>query len=207
MTVGRHVDWPFTDRPGTWLGAATCGLERPDGGSCRRPAGYRTCHPGRGHCGRHGGLSHWRVDRMGADVHEIAKELDISPWEALLVAVKRWSGMAAWYDSKIAETENDDDLRPGGGSYDWVKGSERAHSNAARYAKMAIDAGVAERMVQQMELEGQTIAQVLLRTLTALGLSAEQEETARQLLRRELLAVESGLGGGEPVRVIEGETR
>lgn len=127
-------------------------------------------------------------------------EADVTPWQALLTAVRRWAGMAAFYDSKIAQVEHDDDLRPGGAAWDWVRGSERAHLNAAKMAKMAIDAGVAERVVQQLELEGQAIATVLLRTLTALGLSGEQEELARQVMRRELLALESN-----SARTVDGE--
>lgn len=197
----RRIDWPFT--PGSWPERPICGHERPDGGTCQRTAGRRTWHPNRGHCGRHGGLTQWRWKSKGlSEVHELAREMNISPWQGLLLAVRRSAGEAAWYDSKIAETTNDDDLRPGGASYDWLLGSRQALDKLARYSKMAVDAGVAERMVQQMELEGQTIALVLLRTLSALGLTGEQEEAARAILRRELLAIESSYA---TANVVDGE--
>jgi hypothetical protein len=86
----------------------------------------------------------------------------------------------------IATAESDDDLRPGGSHYDWVKAAERTTEQAIRYAKMALDAGVAERQVQQVELQGQLIAQVLSATLHELGMDDATEIQARVIMEKTL---------------------
>jgi len=161
---------------------------------CERHAGSGTLHPGTGPCRWHGGTS--RTERRrGAVVtaHAIARVLDVDPWEALIVAMRRSYAWSAWYNAKLAAVTDDDDLRPGGAAYDWVRGAERTTEQAAKYAKMALDAGVAERQVQQVELQGQLIAQVLGTTLHELGLGDELESRAREIMDGLLTALaESG---------------
>jgi hypothetical protein len=125
--------------------------------------------------------------------HVIARVLDISPWEALLLAVKRAAAWASFYDMKMAQVEdgNDDALRPGGTHYDWVLAAERVNDKMARYAKMAVDAGVAAAMVAQARTEGETIARVLNSALGAAELTAEQEIKIRQALRQALLELDA----------------
>jgi hypothetical protein len=118
--------------------------------------------------------------------HASARVLDVDPWEVLEVAMRRAYGWAAWYQGMIATAESDDDLRPGGSHYDWVKAAERTTEQAIRYAKMALDAGVAERQVQQVELQGQLIAQVLSATLHELGMDDATEIQARVIMEKTL---------------------
>lgn len=132
--------------------------------------------------------------------HVIASALDISPWEALLLAVRRTSAWAAFYASKLEDISNDDDLRPGGEAHDWVVALERATDKAARYAKLAVDAGVAQMMVQKAKMEGELIARALNAALGAVELTPEQEALMRAALRKELIALESQAA-------IEGELR
>lgn len=155
--------------------------------SCTMPAGCGTLHPGTGPCRRHGGNSR-RERTTGAlmTAHAIARILDVDPWEVLEVAMRRAYAWSAWYQGKLATVESDEDLRPGGLAYDWVKASERTTEQAARYAKMALDAGVAERQVQQVELQGQLIAQVLSATLHELGMTDADEIRARGIMERAL---------------------
>jgi hypothetical protein len=70
----------------------------------------------------------------------------------------------------------------------------------ARTAKAAVDAGVAERLVRQVELEGRLVAEVLGRTLDRLELGPEQRQEAFAFAHRELLELESGDVGGEEAR-------
>jgi hypothetical protein len=158
---------------------------------CERYAGSGTLHPGTGPCHLHGGGT--RAERRrGAVVtaHAIARVLDVDPWEALTVAMRRAYAWSAWYQAKLATVQDDDDIRPGGAAYDWVRGAERTTELAAKYAKMALDAGVAERAVQQVELQGQLIAQVLSATLHELGLDDVTEVRAREIMEIQLRALD-----------------
>lgn len=124
--------------------------------------------------------------------HMIARALDISPWEALLLAVRRAATWAAFYEHKLSkvDSEDDDALRPGGSAYDWVLAAERVNDKMARYAKMAVDAGVAAMMVQRAKNEGEQIARVLNMALGAADLTEEQERKIRSALRTALLELD-----------------
>lgn len=121
--------------------------------------------------------------------HGIATVMDVDPWETLEIAMRRAFAWSAWYQAKLARVEDDDDLRPGGAAWDWVKGAERTTELAAKYAKMALDAGVAERHVRAVELQGELIAKVLSGTLHELGLAQDDEDRAREIMESQLLAL------------------
>jgi len=129
--------------------------------------------------------------------HLIARQLDISPWEALLLAVKRAAGWSYFYETKLAELAdgNDDELRPGGSHHDWVVALERVTDKLARYSKMAVDAGVAAMLVQQARNEGEQIAQVLNAALGAVELTDEQETKMRQAMRNALMSLDAQTRG------------
>lgn len=132
--------------------------------------------------------------------HVIARVLDISPWEALLLAVKRAAAWAHYYEERLAAVDVDDHdaVRPGGSAYDWVVASERANDKMAKYAKMAVDAGVAAMMVQRAKNEGAIIARVINTALGEAGLTGEQEARMRQALRRALLELEAESSDATP---------
>lgn len=123
--------------------------------------------------------------------HLIARQLDVSPWEALLLTVKRAAAWSQFYESKLAECVDDDELRPGGTHHDWVVAYERVTDKLARYSKMAVDAGVAAMLVARARTEGETIARVLNQAIGAAGLNEEQEQALRTALRTALLEVET----------------
>jgi hypothetical protein len=167
-------------------------LGGPDWRPCTRWAGEGTVHPGLGRCRQHEGLKE-RAAGAWMMAHVIARALDISPWEALLLAVRRAAAWSAFYESKLAAVQEGDDdaLRPGGEAYDWVQAAERVNDKMARYAKMAVDAGVAAAMVAQARNEGETIARVLNAALGVAQLSIEQEAAIRAALRQALLDLDS----------------
>jgi len=69
----------------------------------------------------------------------------------------------------------------------------REHADAmgrARFSKMALDAGVEERRVRLSERFGEAIASVLDGVFKDLGLSADQERRAPDIVQRALLAME-----------------
>lgn len=224
------------------------------GEQCPAPAGSRTDHLGYGHCAFHGGRR-GRRRILGAWLmgHAYGRELNCTPWEGLLRAVRIAAGKVAYCETVLAGALHDRELEGrvrrveperdpetgktvtggvgllldpdtgeplGVGQFRdrswWVTRSELWTDRLARYSKMAIDAGVAERLVAQLGEEAQLVAQTLLNVITdpALDLSEHQLEVARARLRRELLALDereaNGGGGGGDYgdggggRVIEG---
>lgn len=125
-----------------------------------------------------------------------AGELDVTPWDALLVVLRRAAAKSAWYAQELARCD-EVGLLPGGENHELVREAERADLALARYAKMALDAGVAERLVSAVTEQAQSIARVLNAALLSseLGLSDQQVELARGLMRRELAALDAEAAG------------
>lgn len=176
----------------------SCGARmRYSSDRCTWSAGSGTAHIGVGRCVRHD----TQVERAAGAwtvAHAIAKIEDITPWEALLLAVKRAAAWAAFYDTKLAEATDDDQLRPDGSHHDWVKAAERVNDKLARYSKMAVDAGVAQLLVTRARTEGEEIARVLNTAIGNAGLDSESEVRLRAALRAALTMMDAPAG-------IEGE--
>lgn len=114
--------------------------------------------------------------------HQIAREMGVSPWDALLIAMRRAANWSAFYESKVAEVIDDRDLLPEGEAWPWLKALESATADMAKYAKMSMDAGVEERRLRFLEMEAQAIFTVLNDAID--GLPVEQ----RSLVRRRAMA-------------------
>lgn len=190
---GFDVEWdeelgvpiPTTRRDGTARCPSTM-RRSGEGEPCRNGAGAGTSHPGVGACFRHD-TRRERAAGAWTMAHKIAQALDISPWEALLLTVRRAAGWAAYYEMKMAEVEDDEELRPGGAAYHWVEAAERVNEKLARWSKAAVDAGVAQILVQRAQMEGTAIVQVLNAALAAASLDEESEMRIRAALRNALL--------------------
>lgn len=183
-------DLPYVDSYGD--NVPRCVVFQTKNPHCKNPAGLRTDHPGTGPCSTHGGNTiRERVGGALMTAHAIASFMDVDPWEAIEIALRRAAAWSAWYQAKLAEVTDDDDLRPGGASWDWVVGARKMTEAMAKYAKMAHDMGVAERKLQVIELQGQTIARVLTTTLHELGLSQDMEDRARVLMETQLRLLSS----------------
>lgn len=126
---------------------------------------------------------------------DVARELSVSPWDALLLSTRLAAGRVAWVDLQLQEAVAREDGEPGPGVRRWLDESRRERALLARTAKAAVDAGVAERLVRQVELEGRLVAEVLGRTLDALELTAEQRQVAFATAHRELLQLEESEPG------------
>lgn len=158
-------------------------------GTCQHLAGYGTAHAGYGPCKSHG----------SKDVHEgwvsaldVARELNISPWEALLKNVRLAAGRVAWVDEQLREVvaRNDGDMNKPEVAR-WLKESRMERTLMAKMAKAAIDGGVAERLVRQTELEGQLVAAALVAALDKLDfLTTEQRTLALAAAQQHLLSAE-----------------
>jgi hypothetical protein len=121
--------------------------------------------------------------------HAIAGVFDVSPWEALEIAMRRAYAWSSYYQAKLAQVENDDDLLPDGAAYPLVRAAERTTDLLAKYSKMCLDAGVAERHIRAVELQGELISRVLLETLHELNLDESTEDRARELMETRLHAL------------------
>lgn len=163
-------------------------------------AGENTKHGGYGPCRVHGGAKAHRAWELALD---IARELNVTPWEALIKSVKIAAARAAWVDTQLAEAvrRNDGDSATPEVK-GWLRESRAERTLLARIAKSAVDAGVAERLVRQTELEGEIVAEVIGRVLDKLGLPPEQRVLAFDEAHRQLLALEAP--SGAPTTV-EGE--
>jgi hypothetical protein len=173
---------------------------------CGNVAGKGTDHPGVGRCARHGGKSlQGRREAALLMAHALARHHATTPWQALLDEVQRCAGAVAWLDWKVGQAPDDAALLssdPVDGFAPWVAMRERYEDRLAKVAKMTMDAGVASALVARAEVSGQATARVLMNTLGALGLSDDQMDLARTVMRRELLAIASEDGA----TVIEGTT-
>lgn len=187
------------------------------GRRCPRMAGQGTVHLGAGRCVAHGGAkSRGRAAGAWLMAHRFGQELDCSPWEGLLRAVRIAAGKSAYCEFVLGQATDDLELEGrfgrseegillhpdtgeplGGGEMRnlswWVDKSEVWSDRLARYSKMAVDAGVAERLVAQVEAEGAAIGRVLEAVIDELGDDAPIELVGRlrARMRRELLAIES----------------
>lgn len=155
---------------------------------CRNYPGEDTSHPGVGYCRSHENAElreAWNV------AFEVARELDISPWDALLLAVRRAAGRVTWVDEQLSQAvrANDGDSSAREVAR-WLGESRKERSLLARTAKAAIDAGVAERLVRQVELEGKVISEVIGRVLEQLDLAPDQRVQAFTIAQNELLVLD-----------------
>lgn len=170
------------------------GGEKPDLTPCTTGAGMGTRHPGWGKCQRHGGNLRYEEMRMTVVMgHALATELNVTPMEAMLRAVRVAAGQAAWYDMKIAEAPDDDAVAPGGSHYHWVQGSERAHRATVNYSSLAIRSGIAKIMVEQVQAQAAALTPLLTGILNELE-SVLPDDTmlaVREKLRRGLLELDA----------------
>jgi hypothetical protein len=196
---------PKTDR--TPCGAMiTAGVDR--GSYCMRPAGNNTSHVGVGRCRQHGGEKPDGLrEGAWAMAHAFARALDCTPWEGLLQAVRIAAGRVAFIEHKLSGAEVDRQLEPpdkngiseaartedqqGTNLFYWVKQAELWHDKLAKVSKLAIDAGVAERLVRQLETEARIMLQATHRTLDELGFSDDEKQRAVVIMSRNLLALEA----------------
>lgn len=173
---------------------------------CDKPAGMSTSHPGVGRCRQHGGETpEGRREGAWVVAHAFARALDVTPWEGLLTAVKIAAGRVAFCEAKLGTAYSDRQLEPpaddsgaagrtgedGNNLHYWVKQAELWHDKLARVSKLAIDAGVAERLVRQLELEAQLMLRATSLTFEELGLSDDIRERALGIMSRKLLELEA----------------
>jgi hypothetical protein len=162
---------------------ARCGAATRTGGSCGLPAGHGTDHVGYGRCRRHGGNTptHARAAQREQALDEAVQfggAIEVGPIEVLLAAVYRSAGVVSWLRLKVEALAPGELLDEQGRPSVWVRLEAEWLDRAARVAKTALDAGVAERQVRIAERTGAKIAAALEEAVEPL----ELEPAARTLL-------------------------
>jgi hypothetical protein len=172
-----------------------CAARKRSGGRCRRPAGHGTEHLGIGRCSLHGGSTPAQMERARRDLalREVAvmgARLEIEPTQALLECVYRAAGHAG----KVESLSEDEVLCVGAHGrptpHTWIRLEQEALDRLARFSKMALDAGVAERQIKIAERTGARIAAALEEAVAPLGLSAGERSAMVQRFVQGLTVLE-----------------
>lgn len=74
----------------------------------------------------------------------------------------------------------------------WIRERQRSVDRLARFSKMAIDCGIAERQVRIAEQMGDLMARMVDGVMRDLKLTPEQEERAPDIVRRNLALITAG---------------
>lgn len=188
---------------------AICGATKKNGQRCVLDAGWGTDHPGVGACKHHLGNAKDTIKPAAPQALSILARghIDVSPMEALLMCVRITAAEVTYFSSKISELEEADvverprvesmtkdgyveDLQQQKQLNIWIRERQRSLLQLARFSKMALDAGVEERMVRVAERVGSQIAALIRGVLDDLQLTEAQRETAPAIVRRHLRLLE-----------------
>lgn len=165
-----------TVTPGVYVLQCRKPLDSTGDSRCRLPAGYSTGHSGYGHCRYHASSNEDRIWRMAITQ---GRQLEVTPWEALLTAVRLAAGAVERTESMLSviESRSGDDITSA--LRYWRDQSQRERRELSRAARDAIAAGVAEQIVRQSQVEGQLVATALVQALNAVpGMTQEQRVAA-----------------------------
>ncbi len=196
-----------------------CGAIR-NGKQCKMVAGWGTDHYGYGTCKLHGGATrNHKINAAKEEAMDVAMQImgpavEIEPMDALLLCVKIAAGEVAYATWKIEQLSPEEELvsevtetvREATGEHAesfteknttnmvslnvWIAARQQSMDRLARYSKMALDAGVAERQIQLAEAAGDALSLMFQRVFDGLNLTAEQEQRAPQLVRAALEELE-----------------
>lgn len=181
--VPTHADHGVLGKDGK------CGMPTRKGTPCKQAAGNQTSHPGFGACNIHGGEAP-SLKRHAAkqEIRCMAQELEMEPDECIRWAVRMTAGMVFWLQNQIECLDDSDPatlvILP-----DLIKAYGDERDRLAKTARLAIDAGIAEREMALMEQEAEAIAGAIQSILQGLNLNAEQRAIAPALARKALLAL------------------
>lgn len=167
-----------------------------------------------GPCMAHGGMKKaGRATGAWLMAHMYAQEYDVSPWEALLLVIRITAGKLRYIETVLASATSDDelegrvhegeptgvteggDLTTGRNLSWWVDQSQLERGVLAKVSKAAIDAGVAQLLIERELRGGEERAGEYIKVLEemeAAGMDDASLEIARGVLRSQLqLALES----------------
>lgn len=169
-----------------------CAASTRQGGKCKKQAGWGTEHLGTGRCKLHGGSTPNHQKKAALDTAKImGEEMDVDPIDALLWCVRIAAGEISYCSAQIAELKKATEFTKFGKKLNmWIEVRQVAVAQLAKYSKMALDAGVAERQVQLAERYGEMLAELIGGILGELKLTKAQKEKAPEIVGRHLRLIE-----------------
>jgi hypothetical protein len=194
------IDSPQRERPARGV----CGAVRKGKGLCRRPAGYGTDHPGVGRCKQHGGNSPAGIKAAAVIIGEgsiltgktaVGIPIEMEPADALTRTIAITAGELAYCSAQIHQLGHADVFEQdylGRRQLNlWIRERHKCIDRLARLAKMALDAGIAERQVALAEAEADRIVLVVSRLMDGLDLTDDQQQRLEQVLPTVLATLET----------------
>ncbi len=177
---------------------------------CVAAQGLHTPHPGVAYCKPHGGnRAPGRATGAWIMAHAFATKLGGDPWDALQDATAFANGKVHGIQAELADLLQEHTL---GKLLEWEEDKNGKthphpilqldilwHTRLTQAAKWAIDAGLGERLIAQLEADAGALASATQRALGTIDMPDAQREAVLAAIGRELRAIDQG-------NVIEGET-
>lgn len=178
---------------------------------CRNTQGMGTTHPGVAYCKPHGGnRAPGRATGAWIMAHAFATKMGGDPWDALQDATAFANAKVHGIQQELRDLLETHTLRE---LLEWdTEGGKIQphpilqfdilwHTRLTQAAKWAIDAGLGERLMAQLEADAGALASATRRAVTAMDLPADQAEAILAAVGRELRALEATNSN-----IIDGET-
>jgi P27 family predicted phage terminase small subunit len=173
-----------------------CGGKKKQGeGTCGRPAGWGTPHPGTGRCKLHGGCApSSRVAALNAQAEQLMWRYDAPPVTNPLEALTRLAGRAAAWEEEIGRRVNElRSLRYEGIGGEQLRAEiavmERAMDRLGRLLVDIAKLNIEERLAGVRKQTADMLERALDKALTASGLDLHGQAAAREEFRRNLKVV------------------
>lgn len=163
---------------------------------CGMPAGWGT--PSKtGPCKKHGGLLPGpRKAAIKAEALAYAQEhyktQNLGPADAMLACLRDAAGMVEFYKEATATLDFDELVDEKGRPHPFPMLQMEATDRKARYAKMALDANIAERLVRLAEQSAEVLVPALEAVFAELELSHRQRAIAVKAFTSKLAQLEAG---------------
>jgi len=138
------------------------------------------------------------MPRMGGEV-------EVEPTDALLYCVRREAGRQAWLQAMLEVEDEADIAEPNSRAAELARLETEATERLARFSKMALDAGVAERRIRMAERQAQALAHAFTTALDGHPMASRMSNQERaelvRLFAQQLALLEAGAGD------VEGQAR
>jgi hypothetical protein len=130
--------------------------------------------------------------RAEAASHVAVSGIPVDPATALLRCVQLAAGQVEYASRQLSLTSDPESADPEHSSLSpWGRVQAEGMDRLARFSKMALDAGVAEKQVRIAERHGEELAKVIGAALSELNLTPEQRKLAPEVIRKHLTPLES----------------